>query len=441
MCGAVLKVLKPVAKSMEGVVKFGITHYNDHFDQEGTKQILVYHRFNVMNSETRRIGIPSMIVLPYGIKASKETEVVLPPETLSGMFSEGPRAVFDNLKAFLPSKSQELTSPAVLRNFLAYRPESYGRERVLIVTSRPLLSVPARKLTLDFHRRADFGTVVTTSASSSAASTAMWELLPGVENATALYVSKRKSLPRIDVEAADSIDPRTVTWIKYDGEQAYAKMHDWLDKQLPPAPLKRAASQSDVDEHCIKPGGTCFFALLPALHTATGREYEAVFHELASRAMVTLDVTAVRNDSLPQLADLQARFLVLDGSRQEAFREAFETGIPGFIAINPSSLQYASYRGPLHVEALRQFVIKVLDGRQLMHRLEEMPPIEDGSFSLDDRGPKVTAAPGFFEYKARYTKPPKATRPTQTPKPSPTKPPKVIRPQPKRKKGSAKDEL
>jgi hypothetical protein len=372
--------MQTVRAKLDGVISFGKTQFDTEFVKPGEDPQVIYRRFNLTVSaeslpeEQQRqrkgeesLAIPSMLYFLPGHRRGQASELVLPPSLAAAAVQSGPRVLYDQLKALLPS-TFESVSTATMGRFLSLT-DSRPRHKVILVSSKAVPAPQARKLSLAFSHSADFGLVLSKQ-------TAVLSLLEGVPSGQAgLYVSKVGSLPPPGMAESD-VDPKRVRWAKYSGPSDYPSMHLWMAEQLQDTgPVAALMDQKSFERGCVDAGGICFVAVLPRPSSGTYKEHHETLRLVSARLFGEPDLSSFSSGN-PRMQMAPIRFFEVDESAQTEWIEQFEASAPGMVALNARSGRFVTHHGSFTPSDLRGFVLDVLTGKATLGKIDRIAKLE-----------------------------------------------------------------
>eukprot|EP00656_Telonema_subtile_P055072 TRINITY_DN8417_c0_g1_i1.p1 TRINITY_DN8417_c0_g1~~TRINITY_DN8417_c0_g1_i1.p1 ORF type:complete len:431 (+),score=161.81 TRINITY_DN8417_c0_g1_i1:88-1380(+) len=300
--------------------------------------------------------IPMMQVLPYGLKDLKNAVTLSTNSTsqLIQVYSEGKQnqQVHNVFLQFLPKGEVAQLSSSDLEEFISEEP---SKGRVLLITAKSSTPPMFTKLALDHGNGLKFGSVRSGHTASLDKLREMGVNIP------------MQKFPKLLISGPGGSGSALQ---EYQGPLTINAIGAALQAINPGTVVNELLSSAMFDDTCVKKGGICIVALLPSRFD----KHLDAFTKVASRKFSS----AGGSTQLPV-----TNFAWVNADRQEAFAEGFGLDMfPGVVALNPRKKLYSAMKGTFEQAQVRDFVSRVLQGKESLSKLESVPKLQKMGASL-----------------------------------------------------------
>jgi hypothetical protein len=257
------------------------------------------------------------------------------------------KQVHDVFLQFLPTRVERVNR-GNLKEWLQQSPQ---KARVLLVTAKTVTPPMFTKLSLDHGAGVMFGELRQSD--------------PGaVEELKKLGGPKVDKFPKLLMGKALGEGWAAPTDV-YGGKLSLQAIGESVAKINPGQYIPELTSPEVMEEACTSKGGICVVAVLPSKFD----KHLDAFKKVAGRWL---------GDSVPV-----ANFVWLNEEKQEKFVDAFRVeNFPGLVALNARKKLYSTLVGTFDEENVYLFVLKVLQGKQSLSKLDSMPSLEKVSKTM-----------------------------------------------------------
>jgi len=339
-CELVEKMIGKLMVKMDGFFKAGIVDVRTAVDTgvAGDEQT-IQSMFNVST-------IPLVFIYKYGPKNVKEA-MMMGQEAIGqlvGAYDSKQttpalqQQVHNTFLQFLPTKVERVNRGS-LKEWLQKDPL---KARVLLVTSKKSTPPMFTKLSLNYAPGVLFGEL----RESDAGAVAELETLGGPK--IAKFPKLLFGRPMKEGWAA----PTEV----YSGALNLKAIGEAVAKIDPGKPVPELLSEDTLKKECTSKGGICVVAVLPQRFD----KHLAIFKAAASR----------------WYGEGLVNFVWVNEEKQEKWVEAFKVEyFPGMAVLNARKKLYATFVGTFTNENIRDFILKVMAGKEKLSKLDNFPTL------------------------------------------------------------------
>jgi len=342
-CEMLENFMQQLTAKMKGFFKTCIVDVRTAVDV-GTDEMTMHSMFNITT-------IPMIFIYRYGVKDVKQALILNTNTTAQIMGAYGApnqpgqppnqKQVHDVFLQFLPTRVERLNK-GNLKDFLQREPE---RARVLLVTSKTITPPMYTKLSLDHGAGVLFGELRSGDAGA-------------VEELAKLGGPKIEKFPKLIMQKALGDGWAAPTDV-YSGALGLAPIGEAIAKINPGPRVPELTSEDAMKAECANKGGVCLVAVLPSRFEKSLEQFKAVAKRWFGTEVV------------------MANFVWVNEEKQENFVNAFKLeNFPGLIALNARKKLYSVFVGTFDAETLYSFVLRVLNGKESLSKVDKVPKIE-----------------------------------------------------------------
>ena len=123
-------------------------------------------------------------------------------------------------------------------------------------------------------------------------------------------------------------------------------------------------NQKEWEERCVNAGGLCLVAFLPPVEED---------EETRTKSLGVLE------ELVQKQTKSTFKFLWVDGRKESKFREGFDLSqdLPVVMVTNPSKKRYAPFLGAFTVDAISEFMERILSGYKKTSAVDPVPTLSE----------------------------------------------------------------